>query len=294
MQFYLASSSPFPPALRRRLFGLCFAATHLPLLTYIGWGMITGRMAWAEFVILALASMAGMTAALLGIGALLEAIHAANGARHQPDRNVPAAQRTQSSGLPNLGDIIAQLYVAFRRAVILARARMAELDIGAHEDPLTGIANRPGFLAQLDALPSARRRGCIAIVDIDHFSQVNDLLGHEEGDRVLSEFAARLSSQIRRVDIIARWGGEEFAIFYQDSIEDEASWSLARIAERMRKEPIDGSGGQPVTFSAGISRWQGGPVDAAIEKAADALHRAKQSGRDQVQRAGRTATPGFH
>src|SRR3546814_7789568 len=98
----------------------------------------------------------------------------------------------------------------------------------------------------------ARRRGCIAVIDLDHFKQVNDMLGHDEGDRVLADFASRLSSQTRRIDIIARWGGEEFAIFYQDAIEDEASWSLARIAERMRREPVGMVSEQPITFSAGL------------------------------------------
>lgn len=281
-----------------RLFALCVATTHLPLLGYVGWGLVTGRIAWAEFVILTLATATGMAATLLGIGALLNPVQVLADRLPRPEEYADRAPASRTASpmlppmLPDVGSIIARLHAGVRRAAA-NRARIGERDIAAHEDPLTGIANRLGFLAQLDALPPARKRGCIAIIDIDHFQQVNDLFGHEAGDRVLGDFAARLSSQIRRADIIARWGGEEFAIFYQDSIEDEASWSLARIAERMRREPVGEISGQPISFSAGLSRWQGGPAGAAIAKADEALHRAKRSGRDQVQRAERHATPPY-
>lgn len=290
MQFYLATSFIFPRSLRFRLFALCFVTTHLPLLGYIGWGAATGRIAWAEFIILTLATMAGAAGALVGIGALLNPIHALADALHQSDE--PGRNRAAPT-LPEVGDIISKLFAGVRRAATATREQIDELNIAAHEDPLTGIANRRGFLAQLDALPLSRRRGCIAVIDIDHFKQVNDQLGHDEGDRLLGDFAARLSSQTRRVDVIGRWGGEEFAIFYQDAIEDEASWSLARIADRMRQEPIGTLGGQPITFSAGLCAWRGGPVTAAISRADEALYRAKRSGRDQIQRAERPSSQAY-
>ncbi|WP_327752484.1 GGDEF domain-containing protein [Sphingobium sp. SJ10-10] len=279
MQFYLATSFLFPRALRFRLFALCFATTHLPLLAYIGWGAATGRFAWAEFIILMLATLAAAAGALLGIGALLDPIHEREGMVEEPEG------RRSALALPEISDIISRLFSGMRRAAVMTQEQVDELNIAAHEDALTGIANQRGFLAQLDALPLARRRGCIAIIDIDHFEQVNGQLGHDAGDRLLADFATRLSSQTRRIDIVARWGGQEFAIFYQDAIEDEASWSLARIAERMRQEPVGAVNGQPITFSAGLCAWRGGPVTAAIDQADEALHRAKRSGRDQIRRA---------
>ncbi len=290
MQFYLATSFIFPRSLRFRLFTLCFVTTHLPLLGYIVWGATTGRIAWAEFIVLTLATMAGAAGALLGIGALLDPIHALADALN------PVGQPGRKGGgatLPEVGDIISRLFHGVRGAAAATREQIDELNIAANEDALTGIANRRGFLAQLDALPLAKRRGCIAIIDLDHFKQVNDMLGHDAGDRVLADFATRLSSQTRRIDIIARWGGEEFAIFYQDAMEDEASWSLARIAERMRREPVGTSNEQPITFSAGLCAWRGGPVMAAIGKADEALYRAKKSGRDQIQRAERPSAPAY-
>jgi len=259
---------------------------HLPLLGYILWGTATGRIAWAEFIILTLATMAGAAGALIGIGALLDPLHGQVNALNpveQPER------KRWAPTLREMSDIFTRLFHRVRGPAATTREQIDALNIAANEDALTGIPNRRGFLAQLDALPLTGRKGCIAIIDLDHFTQVNEMLGHEEGDRVLVDFATRLSSQTRRVDIIARWAGQAFAIFYQDAIEEEASWSLARIAERMRREPVGTVNGQPITFSVGLCAWRGGPVMTAIGKADEALYRAKNSGRGQIQRAERPA-----
>lgn len=277
MQFYLATSFIFPRSLRLRLFSLCFVATHMPLVGYLLWGFGTGRIALAEFMLLTLATVVGTGIALFGIGALLNPIHALADALHDGKEDPPV--------LPAVGDVIQTLYAGVQRVASATRERMDHLHQAAHEDPLTGIANRRGFLAELDALPPERRKGCVAIVDIDYFKRVNDLLGHEEGDRVLAAFATRLSALVRRVDLVARWGGEEFAIFFQDCIEDEASWSLARIASRMRSHPIGETHGRPISFSAGICRWNGGELEDAFARADEALYDAKQAGRDRISRA---------
>lgn len=281
MQFYLLTSFLFPRSLRMRLFALCFVATHLPLLGYVGWGMATGRIALGEFILLTLATVVGTLLALFGIGALLHPIQTLaetlNRTPAPTPRPVPSDPR----------DVIHTLYTGVHRAANAMRTQIDDLRIAAHEDALTGIANRRGFLAQLDALPEARRKGCFAIIDLDHFKQVNDQLGHDEGDRVLQDFAARLAAQVRRTDLVARWGGEEFAVFFEDCIEDEGSWSLARIAGRMRGQPVGMVGGRIITFSAGIARWNGGSIEHALRRADEALYEAKEAGRDQVRRAGR-------
>lgn len=277
MQFYLATSFIFPRSLRLRLFALCFVATHMPLLGYLGWGFASGRIQLTEFLLLTAATVVGTGIALLGIGALLNPIHALADTLHR-NEGKPAA-------LPEVGDVIHTLYAGVQRAAHATRERMDDLHKVAHEDPLTGIANRRGFLTHMEMLPADRRKGCIAIIDIDYFKRVNDLLGHEEGDRVLAAFATRLSALVRRVDMVARWGGEEFAIFFQDCIEDEASWSLARIASRMRNDPIGEVNDRPISFSAGVCRWTGGDLDDTLRRADDALYEAKQSGRDRVCRA---------
>lgn len=276
MQFYLATSFIFPRSLRLRIFTLCFIATHLPLIAYSLWGLTTGRIALAEFVLLTIMTVAGTGLALFGIGALLNPIHALADTLHRGDDDDPA--------LPQMGDVIHTLYSGVHHAATTTRARMNDLQIAAHEDPLTGLANRRGFLAQIAALPADRRRGCIAVIDIDHFKQVNDRLGHDEGDRVLAAFADRLSAQMRRMDIVARWGGEEFILFFQDAIEDEACWSLSRIAALMRDNPVGRIDGRAISFSAGVSRWSGTDMEATIEAADMALYEAKGAGRDRICR----------
>ena len=277
MHFYLATSFIFPRSLRLRLFTLCFVATHLPLLGYMAWGLATGRLALAEFVLLTLATVIGTGIALYGIGALLNPIHAL--------AQTLQGQDSDPTPLPQVGDVIQTLYAGVHRAAHVTRTQMQDLNVAAHEDPLTGIANRRGFLMQIDMLPQARRKGCVAIIDIDHFKQVNDRMGHDEGDRVLAAFAQRLAAQLRRVDHVARWGGEEFMVFFPDCIEDEACWSLSRIATQMRDDPIGQVNGRAISFSAGVARWQGTPIDETIASADQALYDAKQQGRDRVCRA---------
>lgn len=282
MQFYLATSMLLPRALRLRLLFLCICATHLPLLCYIGWGVTTGRFAWAEYMVLMLASMIALIGALTGMGALLDTLH-------HPEGRKQAWPNIILDPVAKLGGRIAALWHAARPLW----ARRPQQPTSRQEDMLTGLPNRNGFLAQLEALPPERRQGCMAIIDIDHFGEINDLLGRETGDDILRDFACRLSSQIRRADLIGRWDGGAFAIFCHDCIEDEASWSLARISERMRQTPVARIHGQPISFSAGLASRRGRPVATAIAEAEEALTRAKRAGRDQVQRAGRPAQPAY-
>ena len=278
MHFYLATSFIFPRSLRLRLFTLCFVSTHLPLLGYCVWSLSTGRIALAEFLAVMLATLIGTGMALWGIGALLNPIHALAHALHRKDEVPPTT-------LPDVGDVIRTLYSGVQQAAATTRAQMDDLHVAAHADPLTGIANRRGFLARIDALPPTARRGCIAILDLDHFKQVNDQSGHDEGDRLLAAFASRLSAQLRRVDMVARWGGEEFVVFLPGCIEDEASWSLSRIASLMRSDPVGRLDGRAISFSAGVARWSGDSLDAALSAADKTLYEAKRAGRDRICRA---------
>jgi diguanylate cyclase (GGDEF)-like protein len=281
VNFYLATSFIFPRSLRLRLFALCFVSTHVPLLAYCLWGWASGRITLAAFLVLIAATVVGMVLALAGIGALLSPIHRLADTLHRGDGSAPV--------LPEVGDVIHTLYAGVHRAATATRSRLHDLSIAAHEDPLTGIANRRGFLEQMAALPEAQRRGCVAILDLDFFKAVNDHLGHDEGDRVLCAFAGRLSAQLRRVDLVARWGGEEFAIFFHNCLEDEANWALERIAARMADDPIGIVQGRAITFSGGLCRWLSGDIDGPLHRADEALYQAKRSGRDRICRAAPTA-----
>lgn len=277
MKFYLATSFIFPRSLRMRIFSLCFVATHVPLLSYTLWGLTTGRITAVEFWLLLTATVVGMGLALLGIGALLAPIEKLAEVLDTPEEDDQGAH-----DLSRTHDLIQKLYNGVNRARRSTDKAMRELDIAANEDMLTGILNRRGFMKKINALPEAQRHGCFAILDIDYFKQVNDEMGHDEGDRVLRALAGRLSEQTRRADIVARWGGEEFVVFFSGVIETEACWALERIAWRMQGDPIGRIKERPITFSGGVCRWVAGDLDGSLTHADEALYEAKRNGRDQV------------
>ncbi|MCU0308825.1 MAG: diguanylate cyclase [Thermoleophilia bacterium] len=153
-------------------------------------------------------------------------------------------------------------------------------------DALTGLANRRAFEARLaEEVGRARRHGrplSLAMLDADEFKRVNDRHGHPAGDRVLRSVARALAQEARPGDMVARLGGEEFAIVLPET----AAPAAARAVERIRQaasaavEPRLG----PLTLSGGVSELT--PADRGpatlIERADLALYRAKAAGRDRV------------
>ncbi|WP_025183951.1 sensor domain-containing diguanylate cyclase [Leptospira kirschneri] len=171
---------------------------------------------------------------------------------------------------------------------IKLKASMEQVSKMIHTDPLTGIANRRGFLKLTQkSLVTVHRHGqswTILMIDIDHFKQVNDRFGHDTGDRILIKVSQILSANIRQTDVVCRWGGEEFAVFLfgvtpEDSI---------NIAEHLRKEvenKVILKDGKPVTLSIGISEGKGeksSGLENAFACADQALYQAKTLGRNRI------------
>lgn len=159
----------------------------------------------------------------------------------------------------------------------------------AATDTLTGVMNRRAFIGWTDIeVPRCDRHGlelCVALVDIDHFKQVNDSFGHAAGDRVLAAVAAAVRESLRESDVLARWGGEEFVIALPHT--DLAGG--ARAAERIRLaiqavvvrddlgRPI------PVTASLGVAaRRANESLEQALSRADAAMYRSKREGRNRV------------
>jgi len=154
----------------------------------------------------------------------------------------------------------------------------AQRDLAAKEDLLTGVRNRRGFVADVGDLLPAERAGAIALIDLDRFRELNDSLGHAEGDRVLRAFAARLSSELRRGDLVARWSGKEFAMLFRGASADAAASVLARVAGRLRTDPLVLLDGVPPSFSAGVADFGDDMLDAALNRAEAALDDARRTG----------------
>lgn len=166
------------------------------------------------------------------------------------------------------------------------RARLAEAQDHARRDPLTDLPNRRAFEEAFAARAAAGAAISIAIVDVDHFKTINDRFGHGVGDRVLKAIAAGLAKGCTD-HVVARLGGEEFAILFADctaaaalALLDEARQQAADRRFRLREtdSPI-GS----VTFSAGIVvRQPGEALTACLSRADALLYSAKAAGRNRV------------
>jgi diguanylate cyclase (GGDEF)-like protein len=166
----------------------------------------------------------------------------------------------------------------------------------ADTDPLTGVANRrrsEELMGQL--LHLAGRQGqplSLAVIDLDHFKQVNDRHGHGVGDDVLRRVARLLERSFRAEDVVARWGGEEFLVAMYGMDRDDGVQRIAEVLETLRAESFEAAGAEPfqVTFSGGVAQF---PMDGAelatLYRAADAaLYQAKEGGRDRVLPTGWT------
>ena len=165
-----------------------------------------------------------------------------------------------------------------------SRAEMERLQHEARHDGLTGVANRRALTERLEEeCARSERTGtplCALCVDADHFKAVNDTHGHDTGDRVLVDIAARLEGAVRRYDVVARVGGEEFTVLLIGIGADEGTV----LAERIRAA-IAGRdcGGVAVTASIGCAAWMPGDTPEALVKRADeALYAAKRGGRNRV------------
>lgn len=156
----------------------------------------------------------------------------------------------------------------------------------SRRDSLTGLYNRAyvdRFLAKLlhsgADLPSQL---CVAMIDLDHFKQVNDEHGHLAGDEALRRVARTLQENLRGSEVVGRYGGEEFIIIFPGTTIDQA----AAIAERIRAalERDKASSKTAVTASIGVTRYKGGDPVVLVDAADRALYAAKRAGRNRVER----------
>lgn len=166
------------------------------------------------------------------------------------------------------------------------RSKNERIYFMAHHDALTGLPNRLQFHEQLDVVLEQRRRRedqvALLCLDLDHFKQVNDTLGHPAGDALLQEMARRLRGCVRDGDTIARLGGDEFAVLQCAANQPEAASDLARRIVKALSAPYDlGSDRAVVGASVGIAVATPdlSSADMMLRSADMALYRAKANGR---------------
>jgi len=155
-------------------------------------------------------------------------------------------------------------------------------------DSLTGLLNHTNLKEQLNReVMRATRTGskiCFAMIDVDHFKNVNDHYGHMTGDRVLKGLARLLQERLRATDIIGRYGGEEYAVILLNTSLDNALQIMNEMRDKFSKLTQRAEGKEfTVTFSCGIAGYPEHETAGELNEAADkALYEAKETGRNRV------------
>jgi diguanylate cyclase (GGDEF)-like protein len=185
------------------------------------------------------------------------------------------------------------LVQAFNKMAEVLEGQLREASRLSVTDGLTSVSNRRLFdLRAAEAVQRGIRFGepfSLVLVDLDDFKRVNDRLGHQTGDAVLVELATRFAHTIRAVDLVARFGGEEFVFLLPKT----TSLGAVTLAEKVRivaAQPVTCEGHSiAVTVSAGVACYpeHGMTVEEVVAAADAALYQAKAAGKDRVERAKR-------
>jgi len=181
-------------------------------------------------------------------------------------------------------------FVATGRDITSRMENEERLNFIAHHDTLTELPNRTLFMDRLNqSLAHARRyskRVAILFVDLDRFKNINDTLGHDVGDQMLSQLATRLATGIRQDDTVARLGGDEFAILLNDIENEQTVSQLAQMILQGLEQPLELEGRELfITASIGISLFpnDGEEARTLLKNADVAMYKAKDLGKNNYQ-----------
>lgn len=162
--------------------------------------------------------------------------------------------------------------------------QVQELQNQANMDPLTGLANRRYAEAYFNQLShTGKGKHYVVMIDIDDFKQVNDTYGHEAGDLVLKEISSIMSQNMRKSDLVARWGGEEFLLVICDTEKDAALRVLNKVHGKIGQHVFTtGDDSFSVTVTAGMSEYRAGQTNKCIDECDRKLYSGKKGGKNCV------------
>jgi diguanylate cyclase (GGDEF)-like protein len=282
MSLYYLLDRIFPKYYHLKLFFVAFIGTHVPLIAMTIWALASngGISAYAStIVLLLLATVVGTAGTLAGLWFVLAPVKAATDALtlYRERRVLP---QLPLHHLDHAGRLMAGVTTVTHEVERLT----CDLERAALIDPLTGLTNRRGFERVSPVGFAAAEGGMtifVAVIDLDRFKSINDTYGHIAGDRVLQAAADVIRRNVRKGDIVARLGGEEFVVV--SAATDVAV--AATVCERIRAG-MNAINALPVrvTASVGLARIEGSEPDFihAIARADAALYRAKETGRNRL------------
>lgn len=177
------------------------------------------------------------------------------------------------------------------RTRLRLEAMQQELERLSSTDDLTGLYNRRFFLEHVQRQLGSpyRTEDCLLLLDIDNFKRINDTYGHEVGDKALRLCARTIGQTVRDIDVLARFGGEEFVVLLPDTPLEQASAIAERVRQRVADTPLELTGRRvTMTLSIGCSSSTRASDMADLIRSADrALYAAKARGRNRVEVASR-------
>jgi len=197
----------------------------------------------------------------------------------------------ETYGVDFLGRLAPLALVAYVTTMLSADTRkaMSEIKTLSETDDLTGILNRRAFLSlSSHTVNMSQRYGrdfSIIMMDSDSLKTVNDAFGHDAGDELLKAMVGHAKQELRRPDLIARYGGDEFVLLLPDTNADGARQTAERIRERIAASPLE-VGVKPLTITAsmGVATYpdNGTSYEQVFEAADTALYASKAKGKNQV------------
>ncbi len=205
---------------------------------------------------------------------------------HLQTMNWPSQYRYESM----LGSVFITLAIAPAAAyfglglLISNQGLLIELEQLASQDELTGLLNRRAFLRNSQTLLLAETKPAVLLGDVDWFKKINDTFGHAGGDEALRHISAILRQHSSHADLVARFGGEEFVIFFKWDTLKQAQQKAEMLRKAVENSPCVFEGATiPMTISFGLAIGDERDTSDSLLKRADAaLYRAKANGRNQT------------
>jgi diguanylate cyclase (GGDEF)-like protein len=193
---------------------------------------------------------------------------------------VSGAMSDQVTDVTDVDQLIAEIS-ALRGKVAQLQERVEQLDMLAHEDSLVGLPNRRGFVRALERLIDRMERydeqGAVLFVDLDGLKAINDTFGHQAGDEALIQVSRLLVGGVRKSDVVARIGGDEFAILLGHSSEDSARDAAHRLIDTIADSKFTHCGQSlPLSVAIGASAVHADDTpEAALARADEEMYRRK-------------------